>query len=987
MNLWIRNLLLLSVAASLYTPLSSLADDDRGRISLTYSRAEEMRLRGDFDAALLLYTESGDLSRSFGLAREEIRARMKLGLINWNIGKVKDAADQYAAALAAAVRSADRRASEDAKKSLDVIDHYKQGKKYRDELNLPDKSLESFEVAVRLADSLDSPDLKLKCLRQESVVYFYKNDLVPYLRLNNEALGLAEGTRNERDAGICLNNIGIYYLRIGEYSLALSNSERALDIARKFKNPQNIADALNNLCVALSELGEFDKSIKFLHQVLELDKASGDPEKPAMDYNNIGIAYRRKGLDTRKSSDFDAAAGYFEKALAIVQPGKNAKLKIKTLNNLGAVFAQTGRSREALARFQEALAIADKIRDDEESSIILNNIGIVYSDLGDWARSTEHYRKAIDLATRFQGKGILWEIYLDLANSQRKQNLWGAAEENYRASITIIEGLRSSIGTEDLKATYLGSDKRMDAYFNLADLYARQILAAGSAELEARLFEVFEKAKARAFLDSLEVSNIEVAGPIDAERANREQSIVQQITTLYRDRLMPGRTGEQDAAFRENIADLESRLDRVRREFRAAHPEYGALRLSHIVPLAEARAAFSQPGTVLLAFMVGSDTSWGLAIKPGMTRVFELPSRAALKPLLESFLVSISDKDRTDFSGGFELYRNLVEPAISPETKNLVLIPDDLLNYLPFEALPISADGRNRLVGRCSVSYAPSVSSLLAIQNREPGRTERQAMALLAVGAPDIGEGSARDAVIAGLGSLYPAQAAGLAPIPFARTEIEKISAFFPSRETTILTGADADEGIVKKRSLLAYRIIHFAAHGFIDDKNPSRSALVLSQNGKSPEDGLLLAQEIYRLRTRADLVVLSSCQTALGRMLRGEGIEGMNRAFFYSGSSSVLMTLWSIHDQAGAQFMERFYNHLAAGRSIAEALRKAKIDMIASPYYSHPYYWAGYVLNGDGARIVFPSSPPFGIFIGAAGLAGMLALGWIFIRRKRRPV
>ncbi len=708
-----------------------------------------------------------------------------------------------------------------------------------------------------------------------------------------------------------------------------------------------------------------------------------------MDFINIGIAYRRKGLISGRAADLDAAAGYFEKARAIVGPGRNHKLKIKTLNNLGAVFAQTGRGQEALDRFREALAIAEQTRDREESSIILNNIGIVYSGLGEYTLSTEYYQKAIDLAASFQGKEILWEIYLDLANSQRRQNRRAEAEENYKASIAIIEDLRASIGTEDLKATYFGSDTRRDAYFNLVDLYAGQIRTNPSPEGDARLFEYLEKAKARAFLDSLEVSNIEIAGPVDAERANRERSIVREITRLYHDRLMPGRTGEQDEAFREKISDLEDRLDRVRREFRAAHPEYAALRFPHIASIVEARAAFPDPGTVFLVYLIGSDASWGFAITPSMIKAFELPSRAALKASLESFLKSISDKDRQDPSVGFDLFRSLVGPAISPETRNLVIIPDDLLNYLPFEALPFSSGGRNRLIGKYTVSYAPSISSLIAIRSREPGPSGRPAMALLAVGAPDIGEGPKKAAAIENLRGLFPAQAADLSPIPFAGTEIERIAALFPPNRMSLLVGPEADEGLFKSRSLMPYRILHFAVHGFIDDKNPSRSALVLSQNGKGPDDGLLQTREIYRLRTQADLVVLSSCQTALGRLLRGEGIEGLNRAFFYSGSSSVLMTLWSIHDQAGAQFMVRFYGHLASGDPITAALRKAKMDMIASPYYSHPYYWAGYILHGDGARVIFPAGPPSGVWIGIGALtmAAAIALFWILKKRNRRPV
>jgi len=908
--------------------------------------------------------------------------------LSWNIGKVDDAAEQYKEAKELALRIKADSEFAQAEKALEVIGHYRQGKKFRDETRDYKQSIIHFDEAIRIANEIGSPDLKLKCLRQKSVDYYYENDLITYYRINVEALALAEQVKNERDLGICLNNIGIYYLRIGEYALALTDSEKALDIARKYNNPQNIADALTTLSVSYSDLGEFDRSIDYLLQVLDLDKASPDREKQAMDFNNIGISYRRKGMNSGLQDDFAAAISYIEKALNIVRPGTNAKLKIKFLNNLGSVFAQTGRNQEALGRFQEALTIAEQTNDVEESSIVLNNIGIVYSNLGDYLRSTSYYQKAIDLATRFMGKGILWESYLDLANSQRKQNLLAKAEQNYRASIAIIEDLRSSIDSEELKATYFGSDKRMDAYHNLIDLYARRAKGAPSPDIESKLFEYLEKAKARAFLDSLEVSNIEISEPIDSQRANQEKAIVQEITKLYQNLLLPGRSGEQEAAFRERISSLEAQLDRVRREFRTANPNFAGLKYPHIASFGDARKALLDPRTVFLAYLIGNEDAYGIAVTAKTIKAFRLPPRAVLKSSVESYLKTVSDKDRHEFTDGYDLYRELVEPAISPEIKNLVIIPDDFLNYLPFETLPTSAEGKKWLVEKLVISYAPSISSLLVIRNREPGRTARPAMDLLAVGAPDVGTEQSILAAVAGLRRLYPAQAADLAPLPFAKREIEAIAALFPARKKTVLVGANASENRFKTQPLAPYRILHFATHGFIDDKNPSRSAIVLSLKENADEDGLLQTREIYQLRMKADLVVLSACQTALGQLLRGEGIEGLNRAFFYAGASSVLMTLWSIHDQAGAQFMERFYEHLTSADSIAAALRKAKLDMIASPYYSHPYYWAGYILNGDGNRVVFPGTFPFGILAGAMGaIALLIGAGISRTRKRRRPV
>jgi CHAT domain-containing protein len=151
------------------------------------------------------------------------------------------------------------------------------------------------------------------------------------------------------------------------------------------------------------------------------------------------------------------------------------------------------------------------------------------------------------------------------------------------------------------------------------------------------------------------------------------------------------------------------------------------------------------------------------------------------------------------------------------------------------------------------------------------------------------------------------------------------------------------------------YKIIHFATHSLIDDKIPARSAIILSLDEDPNEDGFLQMREIYNLHLNADLVTLSACETGLGQFIRGEGIEGINRAFFYAGASAVLMSLWAVNDQATYQLMERFYYHLKNGVPLTDALRKAKLEMINSDVLNHPYYWAGFILSGRSNQIIFP--------------------------------
>jgi CHAT domain-containing protein len=174
-----------------------------------------------------------------------------------------------------------------------------------------------------------------------------------------------------------------------------------------------------------------------------------------------------------------------------------------------------------------------------------------------------------------------------------------------------------------------------------------------------------------------------------------------------------------------------------------------------------------------------------------------------------------------------------------------------------------------------------------------------------------------------------------------------KISRYFSKSKKDIYLGEQAKEEVLKRSSLKDYQIIHFACHGFLDEKFPFRSALVLSLYGDKEEDGFLQVREIYNLRLNAELVVLSACQTGKGSLEKGEGILGLPRIFFYAGAKSVLSTLWKINDKSTSLFMDYFYSFLAEGNELNQALRLAKMKMLNSKF-SHPFYWAGFILSGN---------------------------------------
>jgi CHAT domain-containing protein len=197
------------------------------------------------------------------------------------------------------------------------------------------------------------------------------------------------------------------------------------------------------------------------------------------------------------------------------------------------------------------------------------------------------------------------------------------------------------------------------------------------------------------------------------------------------------------------------------------------------------------------------------------------------------------------------------------------------------------------------------------------------------------------------LGAAYQAEGIRLAPLPFSNLEVHDIAGLFPRDASDILTGDEANETSIKQLPLKTYRIVHFACHGFLNEPNPFRSALVLSATNAAEDDGFLQTREIYGLTMDADLVVLSACQSGKGRLEGSEGPMGLARAFFFAGARSVISSLWTINDKASVTFMHEFYKSLAGGISAGEALRYAKKRMLKSAW-THPFYWASFMLQGD---------------------------------------
>jgi len=364
--------------------------------------------------------------------------------------------------------------------------------------------------------------------------------------------------------------------------------------------------------------------------------------------------------------------------------------------------------------------------------------------------------------------------------------------------------------------------------------------------------------------------------------------------------------------------------------------------------------------TAIFTCAVGLLFAYGLVFTRKSRRLFQLPPPDRLRGLVARHLSALSDRESAADGAGPELFHALLSPGNADSCRKIIIVPDDILYYLPFETLRRSPDSP-WLGTEADICYAPSVSSLAEIAKREKKRP-KNSMDLLAVA------------------SSGPPGVESMTPAPFSEWEADKIRQLYDPEKCLLLKGKAASEDELKKISLDEYKVIHFAAHGFIDEQRPIRSAIVLSSDPAFVEDGLFQAREIFETRLNASLVVLSTCRSAAGRLVRGEGLEGLNRAFMFAGASAVLTSLWPVDDEAAAHLMNRFHAHLRGGDSITAALRRAKTEMLESAEYSHPAYWAGFIVTGLGDQRLVARPNRWLVPVGAAGivvLAAVLFLSW----------
>ncbi|HEY3134693.1 MAG TPA: CHAT domain-containing protein [Blastocatellia bacterium] len=753
---------------------------------------------------------------------------------------------------------------------------------------------------------------------------------------------------------IALNSAGALLVHEGHYEDGLYFYSQSLALCRDQKDRRGEATVLRNIALIYTKMRDYPKAYDALQNSLKLSR---DLSLHVLEYAAL---VRLAGLETDRRN-FESALNYTEQAFRLESPNTDPTLKLLLRNVLAGTHLEMANLEKSAGACEQALDIARKQKMAVAEGVALGNLALVQLKSGKTAQSLASSSQALTLLRRSDGDPN-YEANILYTQSQA-QRVLGKNEEalsSLRGAIALLERARLlSVPTETSRAGFFSA--KGDIYLGAIDL----LVALGK---EGEALAVSEAYHARAFLDLLVESRADLRRVLSKELLGREEAILKRISSAQRDLWHEEISKDRKQQLMKELASAEEALEQFQLEVRRSNPQYASLKPSQTYGTVRIQRELLDPGTALVEYVVGEEKSFAWLVSRDKVSYSALPGKKELTNLVVEFVKSLASRPpgptekqtiATLKNRGRVLYNILLHPFEKDlsSLRKLIVVPDNALAYLPFEALvteggsgTTARSGDSYLVERFAIAYAPSASALAAVREIHNKPVSK---GLIAFGDPVYPElSSTNEHAPESRLTYYTERGLELRRLPYTRREVTSIGALFGRGESETFLGAQANEQTVKSASLDRYRYVHFAAHGVVDEENPGRSGIILSLVDSDKEDGILQMAEIMRLRLNADLVTLSACRTGLGKLVSGEGVLGLTRAFLYAGARSVQASLWNVNDTATSELMTAFYRDLKRGLSKDEALRQAKLEMLHGKQlaWRHPYFWASFVLIGEGA-------------------------------------
>jgi len=834
-----------------------------------------------------------------------------------------------------------------------------------DRLEKYSQSLDFYQQALAIRREINDKAAQGATLNGIAVVYQQLGDYSQALQFLNQALTIRHEVGDKAGEGRTLSNIGLVYSNQGKYSQSLEFYQQALAIFKELGNARSEGALLDNIGGIYTEIGQYSQALEFYQQALEIRKKIDDKSGVAISLHNIGYLHDRQ-------KKYSQALEFYQQSLVLRQEIGDRSGSATTLNNIGLIYNNLGKHSQALQFLEQALAIFQKIGDRASEGNTLDSIGTVYKSLRQYPQALDSYQQALAILKEVGNRPIERATLSNIAKLLEIQNKPELAIFFYKEAVNITELIRQDLQklSPDQQRSYTATVA--DTYRSLADL-----LLQNNRVLEAQ--QVLDLLKIQELEDYLRKVRGNEQTAQGVELLPQEQKVQADYLAMQNKAIELGkeltklqkipeanRTPEQQ----KRIAELIQIQQQIRAEFnnfinsptvvaltqKLSQTTSGEnLNLRTLNKLQGQLKQLSQNAVLLYPLILEDRLELVLvtSYSPPIRRTVNI-KRQELNRLIVEFRLALQQPNTDATISASKLYNLLIKPIendlIQAQAKTIIYAPDGQLRYIPIAAL---FDGKQWLVERFSINNITS-ASLTDFNSRNVSQLKILAAAFTQ-GSYKISVGN-RELTFAGL--------------PFAGREVENLAVIIPGT-TKLIDSAFTPPATVPK--LNEYNIIHFATH----------AAFVIGQ----PQDSFILFGDGSRVTLRdvetwslpnVELVVLSACETGIGGQLgNGEEILGFGYQMQLTGVKATIASLWSVSDGGTQVLMDAFYAELSKGNiSKSEALRRAQIALInnnkflttaqrrgittaqpirnslaatVSDRLNHPYYWASFVLIGNG--------------------------------------
>jgi CHAT domain-containing protein len=844
---------------------------------------------------------------------------------------------------------------------------------------------ESAQLALDLLQPLNRLRGLARAKNTLAVISIKSGEPQQAIDLYRDALEIDRRIHNTAGEVRALNGLGNAYYEIGDDWNAIDSSLRALQAAEKIGNLSFQKAAHTTIVQAYTRLGDTHRALTHAIQGLDLSRRIDDRRLEAYSLKHLGAIHQALGERTK-------ALEHYERALLLNREVQNRQEVAVMLNSIGFVHESSGDRQKALACYREALPISREVEHPAEEVRSLHNIARVLRDLG----SLDKSRAQIELAIK-----LIESLRVRVGSRQLRESYFSTVQKSYELYIDILMLLHKQRPTEGLDEIALQISEQARARS------LREMLAESRTDLRKdvppHLLERGRHLQQDLNSKAARQQNL-LSGAHSQEEAEK---LARELRSLARE------YDEVQRLIRESApryAALTQPQTLTSKEIQRLLLDDDTVLLEYALGDDRSYLWLVTPQKIISHELPPRSVIEKTARQAHQQLVMRESLNADKPEEYEERVTRIKKAEKQYWIEAKSLTRMILSPVASElKQSRLVIVSDGALQYLPFEALPIpemegdGATGRlgdnatvrqidggtgrkdnssphrpaassprrpaspTPLIVKHEIVNLPSASTLVELRKEIADRRPApKTIAVIAnpVFAPDDNrfaltrkEADGASSSPAVSDQMLRAWESGsgereIPALPFSEREGSEIIKLAPPESSLLAMGFDANRSLLESHILSQYRFIHFATHGLMNGEHPELSGLILSlykPDGKKV-DGFLRMHEIYNLNLPSDLIVLSACQTGIGKEIKGEGVIGLTRGFMYAGASRVIASLWKVDDAATAALMEHFYRSLFQEKlSPSAALRQAQLrTMKQNRRWRSPYYWAAFVLQGE---------------------------------------